>query len=132
MFDNKNITAELTIFGDSPEEMKNAKIIETFKTSSSESYLVDVGAFDDDMRMYVLAERFKSTGWKWSNSFPEMDALQLADYLEGCAELTNDGWEDYEKYKRGLFMIVGRLRDIGSEQAVSDTKLDNIISYHQG
>lgn len=47
-------TFEITIFGDSPEEMKNARIIDEFKTPSSESYLVDVGAFDDGMRMYVM------------------------------------------------------------------------------
>ena len=118
----KDLTVELTIFGDSPEEMKNAKIIDDFKTPSSESYLVDVGAFDDGMRMYVMAERFESTGWKWSNSFPEMDALQLADYLEGCAELPCDGWRDCEKYKTGQFMIARKLRRIGLEQAVNNIK----------
>lgn len=46
-------TFEITIFGDSPEEMKNARIIDEFKTPTSESYLVDVGAFDDGMRMYI-------------------------------------------------------------------------------
>lgn len=83
-------TFEITIFGDSPEEMKNARIIDEFKTPSSESYLVDVGEFDDGMRMYVMAERFESTGWKWSNSFPEMDIA--TGYLEigGLLELDSD------------------------------------------
>lgn len=115
-------TFEITIFGEGPEEMKGAKIIDEFRTPSSESYLVDVGAFDDGMRMYVMAERFESTGWKWSNSFPEMDALQLADYLEGCAGLPCDGWRDCEQYKTGLFMIAGKLRRIGLEQAVNIIK----------
>ena len=112
-------TFEITIFGDSPEEMKNARIIDEFKTPSSESYLVDVGAFDDGMRMYVMAERFESTGWKWSNSFPEMDALQLADYLEGCAELPNDNdWEDYNDYCIGVIRISEKLKEMGKAESI--------------
>lgn len=112
-------TFEITIFGDSPEEMKNARIIDEFKTPSSESYLVDVGAFDDGMRMYVMAERFESTGWKWSNSFPEMDALQLADYLEGCAELPNDNdWEDYNDYCIGVIQISEKLKEMGKAESI--------------
>lgn len=123
MFDNSEITAELTIFGDSPDEMKNAKIIDEFKTPSSESYLVDVGAFDDGMRMYVMVERFESTGWKWSNSFPEMDALQLADYLEGCAELQDsDEWTDAGDYCKGLRDISEKLRKSGSAETVKKLK----------
>lgn len=111
-------TFEITIFGDSPEEMKNARIIDEFKTPSSESYLVDVGAFDDGMRMYVMAERFESTGWKWSNSFPEMDALQLADYLEGYAELPNDNdWEDYDDYCCGLIRISEKLKEMWKSES---------------
>ena len=116
-------TFEITIFGDSPEEMKNARIIDEFKTPTSESYLVDVGAFDDGMRMYVMAERFESTGWKWSNSFPEMDALQLADYLEGCAELPNDNdWEDYDDYCRGVIRISDKLKEAGKAEVVQSIK----------
>ena len=112
-------TFEITIFGDSPEEMKNARIIDEFKTPTSESYLVDVGAFDDGMRMYVMAERFESTGWKWSNSFPEMDALQLADYLEGCAELPNDNdWEDYNDYCIGVIQISEKLKEMGKAESI--------------
>ena len=112
-------TFEITIFGDSPEEMKNARIIDEFKTPSSESYLVDVGAFDDGMRMYVMAERFESTGWKWSNSFPEMDALQLADYLEGCAKLPNDNdWEDYNDYCIGVIQISEKLKEMGKAESI--------------
>ena len=112
-------TFEITIFGDSPEEMKNARIIDEFKTPSSESYLVDVGAFDDGMRMYVMAERFESTGWKWSNSFPEMDALQLADYLEGCAKLPNDNdWEDYNDYCIGVIRISEKLKEMGKAESI--------------
>ena len=112
-------TFEITIFGDSPEEMKNARIIDEFKTPTSESYLVDVGAFDDGMRMYVMAERFESTGWKWSNSFPEMDALQLADYLEGYAELPNDNdWEDYNDYCIGVIQISEKLKEIGQAESI--------------
>ena len=112
-------TFEITIFGDSPEEMKNARIIDEFKTPSSESYLVDVGAFDDGMRMYVMAERFESTGWKWSNSFPEMDALQLADYLEGCAKIPNDNdWEDYNDYCIGVIQISEKLKEMGKAESI--------------
>lgn len=111
-------TFEITIFGDSPEEMKNARIIDEFKTPTSESYLVDVGAFDDGMRMYVMAERFESTGWKWSNSFPKMDALQLADYLEGCAEIPDDKWGDCEAYHGGLLQIAEKLKEKGSSEAI--------------
>ena len=112
-------TFEITIFGDSPEEMKNARIIDEFKTPSSESYLVDVGVFDDGMRMYVMAERFESTGWKWSNSFPEMDALQLADYLEGCAKLPNDNdWEDYNDYCIGVIRISEKLKEMGKAESI--------------
>lgn len=114
-----DVTFEITIFGDSPEEMKNARIIDEFKTPSSESYLVDVGAFDDGMRMYVMAERFESTGWKWSNSFPEMDALQLADYLEGYAELPNDNdWEDYNDYCIGVIQISEKLKEMGKAESI--------------
>ena len=114
-----DVTFEITIFGDSPEEMKNARIIDEFKTPSSESYLVDVGVFDDGMRMYVMAERFESTGWKWSNSFPEMDALQLADYLEGCAELPNDNdWEDYNDYCIGVIQISEKLKEMGKAESI--------------
>ena len=114
-----DVTFEITIFGDSPEEMKNARIIDEFKTPTSESYLVDVGAFDDGMRMYVMAERFESTGWKWSNSFPEMDALQLADYLEGCAELPNDNdWEDYNDYCIGVIQISEKLKEMGKAESI--------------
>ena len=116
MFDDKEISAELTIVGESPEEMKNANIIDEFKTPSSESYLVDIGAFEDGMRMYVMAERFASTGWKWSNSFPEMDAWQLANYLDGCAELPNiRNWEDYENYTNGLRKLAEKLRRIAAD-----------------
>ena len=112
-------TFEITIFGDSPEEMKNARIIDEFKTPTSESYLVDVGAFDDGMRMYVMAERFESTGWKWSNSFPEMDALQLADYLEGCAKIPNDNdWEDYNDYCIGVIRISEKLKEMGKAESI--------------
>ena len=112
-------TFEITIFGDSPEEMKNARIIDEFKTPTSESYLVDVGAFDDGMRMYVMAERFESTGWKWSNSFPEMDALQLADYLEGCAELSNDNnWKDYNDYCIGVIQISEKLKEMWKSESI--------------
>ena len=112
-------TFEITIFGDSPEEMKNARIIDEFKTTTSESYLVDVGAFDDGMRMYVMAERFESTGWKWSNSFPEMDALQLADYLEGCAKIPNDNdWEDYNDYCIGVIRISEKLKEMGKAESI--------------
>ena len=111
-------TFEITIFGEGPDEMKNARIIDEFKTPSSESYLVDVGAFDDGMRMFVMAERFESTGWKWSNSFPEMDALQLADYLEGCAEIPDDKWRDCEAYHEGLLQIAEKLKEKGSSEAI--------------
>ena len=71
------------------------------------------------MRMYVMAERFESTGWKWSNSFPEMDALQLADYLEGCAELPNDNdWEDYNDYCIGVIQISEKLKEIGKAESI--------------
>lgn len=116
MIDFKNIDAEITIFGDSPDEMKNARVIDEFKTPSSESHLVDIGAFDDGARMYVMAERFESTGWKWSNSFPEMDAWQLADYLEGCANLPNDKkWQDHKNYSANLKRLAEKLRKIASD-----------------
>ena len=51
MLDRNSIDVEITIFGDGPDEMKNARVIDEFKTPSSESYLVDIGAFDDGARM---------------------------------------------------------------------------------
>lgn len=111
MLDRNSTDVEITIFGDGPDEMKNARVIDEFKTPSSESYLVDIGAFDDGARMYVMAERFESTGWKWSNSFPKMDVWQLADYLEGCANLPNDrNWEDHKEYTTNLKRFAEELR----------------------
>ena len=113
MKDINDITAELIIFGEGPEDIKNAIVIDEFKTPTSESFLLDVGEFEDGARMYITAERFESTGWKWSNSFPEMDAWQLADYLEGSAELPNiNNWEDHNTYTKGLLKFAGCLRTI--------------------
>ena len=104
---------ELTIFGEGPDEIEGAVIIDQFKTPSSESYLLEVGVFEDGAKMYIMAERFESTGWKWSNTFPEMDSMQLASYLEGCAELPDHrGWEDHDEYTAGLRRIAEKLRDI--------------------
>ena len=114
MFDKKDMK-ELIVDCKAPDEMANAKVIDAFRTPSSESYLVEVGSFSDGARMYVMAERFESTGWKWSNSFPEMDAWQMADYLEGYSRLPDiDNWADYEQYTKGLREIAKKLRRLHS------------------
>ena len=113
--DLKDIVSEIKLFGDGPEDIENAIVIDEFKTPTSESFLLDVGEFEDGARMYITAERFESTGWKWSNSFPEMDAWQLADYLEGSAELPNiNNWEDHNTYTEGLLKFAEQLRKIAA------------------
>ena len=108
---------ELTVFGEGPDEIHDAKIVDRFETPSSERLLLDIGAFDDGMRKYMLAERFASNGWKWTNSFPEMDVLQMASYLEGNANLCNkDSREDYQEYKGGLLRFVEVLKALGNEE----------------
>ena len=64
MFDKKDMK-ELIVDCKAPDEMANAKVIDAFRTPSSESYLVEVGSFSDGAKMYVMTERFESTGWKW-------------------------------------------------------------------
>lgn len=103
--------AELTIVGMGPDEFPDATVFSKFETPTSESYLLEVGKFEDGEAMFVMAERFESTGWKWSNSFPEMDALQLADYLEGCAKLPDDDGENAKAYREGLEKMATQLRE---------------------
>ena len=97
---------ELTVLGEDPDEIHDAKIVDRFETPSSESFLLDIGAFDDGMRKYMMAEKFEADDWKWCNTFPVMDALQLAGYLEGVAK----NCDEPEEYKSGLRIIAGKLR----------------------
>lgn len=109
---------ELTVFGEGPDEIRGAKVVDRFETSSSESFLLDTGAFDDGMRMYVLAERFASGGWKWSNSFPEMDAWQLADYIDGNIRMLKDSQkEESREYGDGLRRFAEVLRQNGRDES---------------
>ena len=107
----KNQIAELTIAGQAPEDFKDASVFAQFDTSTSESYLLEVGRFEDGEPMFVLAERFESTDWKWSNSFPEMDALQMADYLSGYSRNEDIGNEDSAEYRRGLEKFANQLTE---------------------
>ena len=48
-----------------------------------------------------------------------MDALQLADYLEGYAELPNDNdWEDYDDYCIGVIQISEKLKEMGKAESI--------------
>ncbi len=100
---------ELTIIGEGPDEIRGARIVARFETPSSESFLLDVGVFEDGMRKYVLSERFAMGGWKWVNSFPEMDAWQMTSYLEGNAKLCERNDKDYQE---GLLKIAEELKTL--------------------
>lgn len=65
----------------------------------------------------MLAERFASNGLKWTNSFPEMDAWQMASYLEGNASLCDkESREDYQEYKEGLLRFVEVLKALETKE----------------
>ena len=111
---------------EAPIQTKDETIVYTHKTQHSEVALLDVGAFEDDARMYELAERFEENGWEWSRTFPEMDARQLADYLEGRTEVEEDErlYEDPE-YHTGIKFLASWLKEIKMKE-----KQESVVGKH--
>lgn len=111
---------------DAPNPSNGETIVYRHETAMSEVVLLDIGAFEDGARMYELAERFERDGWKWTRTFPEMDARQLADYLEGRTNVEEDErlYEDVE-YHTGIKFLASWLKDVNTNE-----KQESIIGKH--